>query len=456
MAVINKAIKFIIDPEYRFLVKADMGMYDSMPDEEFIRRKFKAKLGYELNLDNPRTFNEKLQWIKLHDRKPIYTKMVDKYEAKDYVASIIGDEYIIPTIGVWDSFDDIDFDILPNQFVLKCTHDSGGLVICKDKSKLDIAAAKHKINKSLRTNYYYVGREWPYRDVKPRIIAEKYMVDSSTKELRDYKFFCFGGIVKCYKVDFDRFISHKANYFTTDGSIMKMGEEVCPPDFKKTIKTPAKLKKMEELASRLSESQPFLRADFYDVNGQIYFGELTFFPASGFGKFIYEGNDELLGSWINLPDNKWGGYCLIYNDLICVLSPYISKESGEDHVYTSLKDYKIYTFNGEAKLCMINQDRKIHTRADYFDRKYNWLDFMWGYDHADTLPEKPENYELMFELSEKLAINTLELRVDFYEVNGKVFFGELTFFDGGGFDVIEPVEWDYKLGNMLNLMDIKG
>lgn len=272
-----------------------------IPDRMFLKFAYKTLVGRELNLDNPETFNEKLQWLKLYDRKSVYTVMVDKYAAKEYVASKIGEEYIIPTLGVWDHFDDINFDNLPNQFVLKCTHDSGGLVICKEKSNLDKVAAKKKIEKCLKRNFYWSGREWPYKNVKPKIIAEKYMENTSISELRDYKFFCFNGVVKCYKVDFDRFINHKANYFTADGELMRLGEEISPPDFDKSMPIPANLKKMKELATKLSKTHPFLRTDFYDVDGKVYFGELTFYPASGFGKFIYDGNDELLGSWIKLP-----------------------------------------------------------------------------------------------------------------------------------------------------------
>ena len=432
-----------------FLWLAYHGFFNGWPDEKYIKKKFEATLGYPLNLDNPQTFNEKLQWLKLYDRKPIYTTMVDKYEVKQYVAAIIGEQYIIPTLGVWENFDEIDFDALPDQFVLKCTHDSGGLVIVKDKSKLDMETARKKIEKSLKTNYFYLGREWPYKNVKPRIIAEKYMEDHRTSELRDYKFFCFGGIAKCYKVDFDRFIRHRANYFTVEGELMTLGENVCPPDFGKEIPIPQNLNKMTELAEKLSETMPFLRTDFYDVNGKVYFGELTFYPASGFGKFIYDGNDEMLGSWIKLSVSVGGGYCLIYKDILLVLSlPQVEHVSGDK---SPLRDYKIYTFNGKAEICMINQDRKIHTKADYFDKDYNWLDFKWGYDHADIPPEKPKNYGLMYSLAERLAKGTTELRVDFYEVDGRVFFGELTFFDGSGFDKIEPIEWDYKLGKMLKL-----
>ena len=229
--------------------------------------------------------------------------MVDKYAVKMYVANKIGEEYIIPTLGVWDSFDEIDFDKLPDQFVLKCTHDSHSVIICKDRSKFDIDTARTRINSGLKRNFFYYGREWPYKNVPPRIIAEKYMEDAKVRELRDYK---------------------------------------------------------------------------------------------------------------------------------------------------------IYTFNGKAKFCMINTDRGTDTRADYFDESYNWLDFTWGYPHADVKPEKPANYEKMFELAEKLAKGTATLRVDFYEVNGQIYFGELTFFDASGFDKIIPESYDLKFGSWIKLPDKKG
>ena len=228
--------------------------------------------------------------------------MVDKYAVKEYVAGIIGDEYIIPTIGVWDQFDDIDFDCLPDQFVLKCTHDSGGLVICKDKRTFDLDTAKKKIEQSLATDYYLLGREWPYKNVKRRIIAEKYMEDSKTAELRDYKFFCFEGQVKCYKIDFNRMVEHHANYFDREGKLLYAGEAVCPPILDKMFEQNVNIKRMQELAEVLSKEAPFLRADFYDVDDRIYFGELTFYPASGFGKFEPKEFDVELGRWLALPD----------------------------------------------------------------------------------------------------------------------------------------------------------
>lgn len=288
MNITRKAIDYI----------AAKGMLDWLPDDIYLKLRYRATFNRKLNLKNPERFTEKLQWLKLYDRKPEYTMMVDKYEVKKYVSNLIGEEYIIPTLGVWNTFDEIDFDKLPNAFVLKCTHDSGGLVICKDKKRFNKEAARKKIEMSLKHDYYLWGREWPYKNVKPRIIAEQFMMDSKTEDLRDFKFFCFGGQVKCFKVDFDRFIEHHANYYDEKSNMLNFGEVICPPDYNKKIELPECISEMEKLAQELSAGHPFLRADFYDVDGKIYFGEMTFYPASGFGKFTDDKWDKLLGSWI--------------------------------------------------------------------------------------------------------------------------------------------------------------
>ena len=288
------------NPEIRFSYLSAMGFYDKVPDEQYLKMKYKLVFGKELDLDNPQTFNEKLQWLKLYNRKPEYTIMVDKYKARQYIADRLGGQYLVPLLGVWDDPDEIDFDALPDQFVLKCNHNSGlGMCICKDKSKLDIPKVKAELRKGLKQDYYLTGREWPYKDVPRKIIAEKYMVDAS----------------------------------------------------------------------------------------------------------------------------------------------------GD------LKDYKFYCFDGAMKFVMINSDRNTSrpTRADYFDRDFNWLDFTWGYSHAEVRPEKPEQFEKMVAIVEKLAKGLPHIRVDLYDCNGKIYFGELTFFDGSGFDKIEPLEWDYKIGKMLKL-----
>lgn len=298
---LKKLKKYCADSSYRFVVNAALGLYHSMPDRDYLERKFEALMGTPLHLDAPQTFNEKLQWLKLYDRKPEYTMMVDKYRVREYITQKIGAEYLIPLLGVWDSPDEIDFAALPEQFVLKCNHNSGlGMCICKDKSTLDLRKVRRELRKGLRQDYYLPGREWPYKDVPRKIIAEKYMIDNDVNELRDYKFFCFRGEVKCFKVDFDRFIDHRANYFDPNGNPMPFGEVVCPPKPDKQLVLPENLGKMISLAENLSGDVPFLRVDFYNIHGRIYFGELTFSPASGMGRFIPEEWDAILGSWLQL------------------------------------------------------------------------------------------------------------------------------------------------------------
>ena len=271
------------------------------PDELYLKLLFRLRMGYKLNLDNPQTFCEKLQWLKLHNRKPEYTQMVDKYDAKRYVADIIGEEYIIPTIGVWDRVEDIDFDKLPNQFVLKCTHDSGGIVICKDKSQLDIVATKKLLRRGLKKNYYWQNREWPYKNITPRIICEQYMVDESGYELKDYKWFCFDGVAKALFIATDRGVKGeetKFDFYDTEFNHLPFTNG--HPNASKEIKKPAGFEQMKQLASQLSKGQPHLRVDFYDINGKIYFGELTFYHWSGTMPFDPMEWDYTFGSWINL------------------------------------------------------------------------------------------------------------------------------------------------------------
>lgn len=295
----KKIIEYVKHPSY-ILLGLDRMKLIKLDDVFYLKIIYYQTFNKKLDLKNPKTFNEKLQWLKLYDRNPEYTKMVDKYEVKKYVAEKIGEEYIIPSIGIYNSFDEINFNELPDQFVIKCTHDSGGIVICKDKSNFSIEEARKKINKCMKNNYYRSWREWPYKNVKPRIIIEKYMEDDKTKELRDYKFFCFNGKVKCYKIDLDRFVEHRANYYDDNNRLLKFGEKVCPPDFNRNVEIPKTIEKMKELARQLSQDIPFVRVDFYDVDGKIYFGEITFFPGAGFGKFIPEEYDKVLGDLITL------------------------------------------------------------------------------------------------------------------------------------------------------------
>jgi hypothetical protein len=305
MSKIKKIGRLFIDKSYRMSKLLEFGFYDKMPDDEYLKKMFRVRMKKELDLENPKTYNEKLQWLKLYDRKPIYTTMVDKHGAKKYVADIIGEEHIIPTIGVWDKFGDIDFDSLPEQFVLKCTHDSGGLVICKDKKKLNVSAAKKKISKSLKKNFYLRLREWPYKDVKPRIIAEKYMEDTETAELRDYKFFCFNGEAKMIFIATERQKQGeetKFDFFDMDFNLLPFTNG--HPNAQVPPKKPKCFDEMRTLAEKLSKDIPHVRVDFYEVDGKVYFGEMTFFHWSGMVPFDPPEWDEKIGSWIELPAKK--------------------------------------------------------------------------------------------------------------------------------------------------------
>lgn len=299
-------IKFIFNSEYRKKILIWNGYYDKMDDEKYLKMRYKLAIGKKLDLKNPQTFNEKMQWLKLYNRKPEYTMMVDKYKVREYIAEQLGEEYLIPLIGVWDSPDEIDFDSLPNQFVLKCNHNSGrGMCICKDKTKLDIEKVKEELRKGLEENYYLTSREWPYKDVPRKIICEKYMTDETGTELKDYKIHNFDGEPKIIEVDFDRFKSHKRNLYSTDWKYIENAIGY-PNDASHQISKPEKLEKMLECAKKLAKDIPYVRTDFYSINSSIYFGEITFFHDGGWGAFSSEEFEEEFSSWLKLPR---GGTC---------------------------------------------------------------------------------------------------------------------------------------------------
>ena len=272
-----------------------------LSDVSYIKLTYRIYFKKPINLKNPQTFNEKLNWLKLNYRLPIMRTLVDKYDVKQYVYQKLGGDYIIPSLAVWDNYESIDVTQLPDKFVLKGAHDSSSVVICKNKSEFNLSKYERRLRASLRSDLYNWGREWPYKDIKKRIIAETLLEDPSG--LTDYKFFCFNGKMKCFKIDFDRFEEHRANYYDENAKLMDIGEVVCPPDFRE-YQMPANLDEMIRLAEKLSEDFPFVRVDFYNVSGKIYFGEMTFFPAAGFGVFTTEEADALLGSWLKLPEIK--------------------------------------------------------------------------------------------------------------------------------------------------------
>ncbi len=292
--------RIITDPAYRLESLRAHGFYDHTSDEEFLKKKFRVRMGYDLNLDDPKTFNEKLQWLKIHDRKPEYSTMVDKYEVKGYVAGLIGEEYVIPSYGVWDRFDDIDFDRLPDRFVLKCTHDSGGLVIVKDKNKLDIPAARIKIEKSLKRDFYRIGREWPYKNVRHRVLAEQLLIDEARDVLIDYKVLCFNGEPKLIEVHQGRYSEHHTqDFYDTDWNLTEISQAEDPRSFKPTPR-PVVLEEMVALSRVLAKGHAHIRVDWYVIKDRLYFGELTFFDGDGLSAFDNPADDLMLGEWIDL------------------------------------------------------------------------------------------------------------------------------------------------------------
>lgn len=438
----SKRVKdFVKKPGLLFISLGHRGWFHWMDDETYLKIAYRIKMGKKLNLNPPVTFNEKLQWLKLHDRRPEYTTMVDKYEAKKWVADRIGEEYIIPTLGVWNHFDEIDFNTLPNQFVLKCTHDSGGLVICRDKSKLDKVAARKKIETCLKHNFFWGQREWPYKNVKPRIIAEQYMEDAATGELRDYKYFAFRGIAKAMFIASNRQTGETtANYFDMEFKPLDLTWGY--PNSKKLPDKPQNFEEMARIAEQLTKELPESRVDFYEVNGKTYFGEITFFDGSGMQRFNPDSWDEAFGKWVKLPEKSGGGYGLIYKNIILWL------HQSDEKVLT---DYKFFCFNGVPRIMYVSKDRGEKPETDFFDMDFNKLNMRMKDPNSDRCPSKPNCFNTMKRCAEVLSHRIPNLRVDFYLINGKPYIGELTFFHTSGFAHIHPEEWEKTLGDWIKL-----
>lgn len=278
------------------------GFFDWLPDKAYLKMVYYLRFGHKLDLENPTTFNEKMQWIKLYDRRDLYTQLVDKFAVRDFIRDRIGEEYLIPLLGKWDRAEDIDFDSLPERFVLMCNHDSGSVTICKDKSCFDQKAARRKLSRHLRQGTYRFGREWPYKSVKPCVIAEQYMEDQETGELRDYKFYTFGGKVRAVMVSSNRQNREKQTTFDYfDENYNWMDYQWGNPNAAVKPEKPKRFETMKILAEMLSQNIPHVRVDFYEVNGKVYFGEMTFFDGSGFAKIEPSSWDAVLGGWLTLP-----------------------------------------------------------------------------------------------------------------------------------------------------------
>lgn len=292
--------------QLRIYIKRPISLFDNwaaagrlnwMPDKWYLSLMFRSKMGYWMDWKHPQTFNEKLQWLKIHDRDPLYTQLVDKCEVRKYIAKKIGDEYLIPLLGIWSNIKDIDFDKLPNQFVLKCTHDSGSVIICKNKESFDVAAAKQKLAKALKVKYYALSREWPYKNVKPQIIAERYL---ESNDLNDYKFQVFNGKVKNCFVCSKRFSKDGLHVTFFDRRWNPLNFTKLYPKETDALAQPVFFEKMVEISEKIAKQFRFLRVDFYEYENRIYIGELTFYPGAGFEKFDPPEWDKKFGDLIDL------------------------------------------------------------------------------------------------------------------------------------------------------------
>ena len=302
--MIKKIGLFLTNPSKRFSFLNNRGVFKHIEDETFLKWQYKANFGVPLHLSFPRTFNEKMQWLKLHDRNPDYTQYVDKYKVREFVAEVIGDEYLIPLLGVWDSPDKVDFSNLPNRFVLKCNHNSGmGMYICRNKKELKEEEVIANLRKGLSQDYYWLFREWPYKDVEKRIIAEQFISDGVNDELRDYKVFVFNGKAKYIQVDINRFSNHKRNFYSVDWEYIPF--TTCYPTAPEIkIERPEQLDELLFLSEKLTKAAgtpPFLRVDMYVLKERILFGEMTFYHGAGLEKFYPAEYDLNLGNEIELP-----------------------------------------------------------------------------------------------------------------------------------------------------------
>lgn len=417
-----------------------------MSDKYFIKVFWKRMMSYPLDLKHPKTFNEKLQWMKLYDRNPLYTNLVDKLKVKAWVADKIGSEHVIPTLAVYNSVDDIRLEELPDQFVLKCNHDSGGVVLCRDKSEFDLDAAKEKLKKSLDRNFYWDYREWAYKDVERKIFAEKYMVDSTMRSEFNNSNDGLNDNPRIIEVDFDLFKWHKRRAYNTAWNVIEkhiLSVDALP----NVIDNQRVLREIRSLVTKYSEMVPIGNIDYYLINNRIYFVEVTFHDDNN-SDFTLEVIGLEKGNCVTMPTNKrFSKGWLVGHDEYLV---YFHSEPKRPK-FVGLKDYKFFCFNGEPKIMYVANDRSEFPTMDFFDMDYCRLPLYTVDPPAFFPPSKPNGFEEMKGFAALLSQNIPQVRVDFYENEEGVFFGEMTFYHSTGFSEIHPMEWNQKMGEWIKL-----
>ena len=453
MSKLRSAIKLLINDRAIFCDSIIKNFLGFLPDKLYLSLRYRCQLGHWINWKHPKTFTEKLQWLKVYDYKPEYTRMVDKLAVKDYVAERIGNEYIIPTLGVWNRVEDIDWDSLPNQFVLKTTHGGGGsgVVVCKDKRTFDKEKAMEKLRRSMRTNAGRTYREKPYLNVPRKIIAEKFMAEKTftiSPELVDYKFYCFNGVPKLVMVANGRSTGDKRfAYYDTEWNPVDIKWGAPKPD--EEFPKPSNLDEMLKVASKLSSTLVHARIDLYNIDAHVYFGEITFYDGSGFEKIEPQSYDEYLGNLMKLNEVQVGGVKIEVDgdEIECTYA------SCED-----LQDYKFFCFDGEPKYCQVIRDRTHKETIDFYDTAWNHQDFVGLNPSARngfTPVDRPKHLDDMIRICRILSRGMKFSRVDLYVIDDKEYFGEITLYPAAGFGEFTPEDWNERLGDLIKLNDLK-
>lgn len=435
--------KIIKSKKLRFRI---LDLFSWIPDEPWLKLLFRIKNGYWMDFKSPKTFNEKIQWLKVYGYKPEYTQMVDKYEVKKYVADKIGKQYVIPTLGLWNRPEEIDWDILPNKFVLKTTHGGGscGVVICKDKSSLDINQAIKELNISMSFTAGNSYREHPYMGVKKRVIAEKFLEENGKDDLWDYKFYCFNGEPKYCQVIRNRSSEETIDFYDMGWKHQEsVGLNTIANNGATPVPRPSNLEDMKAVCRALAKEMPFVRIDLYEVGKREYFGEITFYPAGGFGEFAPKEWNTKLGDMINLNGTSIEGYkCMVNDDKVDIF------RSSKD-----IDDYKFFCFDGKVKFFKVDFDRFDEHRANYYTPDCHLMPF--GEVVCPPKPEAavyiPNNIQEMINVAEQLSKGIPFLRVDLYNINGHIYFGELTFYPASGLAKWTDCKWDEEIGSMLKI-----
>lgn len=440
----NKFQKLINNPAMFYQLLAGWGLTDWIPDAPHLKMLYRAFLGEKLDLDNPSTFNEKLQWLKIHDRNPLYTTLVDKYRVKQWVSDRIGAEHVTKTYAMWEHAEDIDISGLPERFVLKTNHDCGGVAICRDRASFDLESAKRKLSKHLKTNYFWRTREWPYKNVKPCVFAEEYLdPDEGKGDLTDYKVMCFGGKVRCEFTCTGRAGGDlHVDFFDKDWNHLPFTRHY--PNAEVPPEAPARLKEMVADAERLSADIPFVRADFYEVAGQYYFGEMTLYPNSDFERFEPSEWDRKFGTWIDLEKAR-GGWLLVNDSWALWAHAGSVTESCP-------ADYKVSCFGGEPRLIEVHKGRFTNHTCDYYTPEWRPLpDIEWaGLPRSEEGTEAPACLDEMLRFSSILTDEFPQARADWYVVGDRMLFGELTLFNDAGFGPMDE-RTAQTLGSWIDL-----